>query len=183
MTDNEGRFTLISDLSDTLVCSFVGYLKQRFPVTDLHYDKSGKVRIIMTPLPVDLSEVSVTSFRIKPYERQYMQNIIEKSQVKLLDYSQSPITALYMKYSKEGRQIQKLARIFEEIFIEEQVQKKLNREILAQLTGDDSIDYEAFRKYCYYMDNDYILRHDGAELYSMVMDCYRRWKREMKPHR
>ena len=73
-----------------------------------------------------------------------------------------------------------MAKIFEDIFIEEQVQKKLSRTILAQLTGDTTIDYDAFRKYCYYVGNSYIISHDGVELYSKVMECYKRWKAERR---
>jgi hypothetical protein len=104
-----------------------------------------------------------------------MKDIIDRSKIKTMDYAMSPITALYMRYSKEGRQINKLAKIFEDIMLEEQVQKKLSREILVRLTKDENIDYEAFRKYCYYVNNYYIVEHDGVELYSKVMDCYRRW--------
>ena len=43
---------------------------------------------------------------------------------------------------------------------------------------DDSIDYYAFRKYCYNVSNDYIIIHDGVELYSKIMECYKRWKNE-----
>ena len=93
-----------------------------------------------------------------------------------MDYATSPISALYMRFSKEGKQISKLAKIFESILIEEQVQKKLSKQILTRLTGDDTIDYEAFRKYCYEANDYYIITHEGIELYTKVMDCYRRWK-------
>ena len=93
-----------------------------------------------------------------------------------MDYIGSPITALYMRYSKEGKQIQKLAKIFEDILMEEEVQRRLSREILVRLTGDQNIDYYAFRKYCYYVNDYYIVTHDGAELYTKVMECYKKWK-------
>ncbi len=176
MTDNDGRFMLGTNDNDTLVCSYVGYFKLNIPVKNLTYDAKGEAKIIMNRMAIDLGEVTVSTFRIKPYERQYMNDIIDKSKIKKLDYAMSPITALYMRYSKEGRQINKLARIFEDIMIEEQVQKKLSREILVRLTKDESIDYEGFRKYCYYVNNYYIIEHDGVELYSKVMECYRRYK-------
>ena len=61
-------------------------------------------------LGVDLAEIRISTFAYKPYERTYMNEIIDRSKMKFVDYSRSPITALYMKYSKEGRQINKLAR-------------------------------------------------------------------------
>jgi hypothetical protein len=178
MSDNEGRFSLNSSVDDTLMLSYIGYLKHKVPVKDLRPNNKGEVTIALIPLPIQLEAVSVTDFKIKAYERAYMNDIIEKSQLKALDYVASPISALYMQYSKEGKQIRKLAQIFEEVLTEEQVQKKLSRELLVKLTKDENIDYEAFRKYCYYISDQYIIAHDGAELYSRVMECYKRWTAE-----
>jgi hypothetical protein len=178
MSDNEGKFSLYSDRNDTLICSYVGYLKAYVPVKNLRPDEKGLVKVIMTQMLINLSQVTVTTFKYKPYERDYMNKVIDESKIRTLSYFQSPISALYMQYSKEGRQMRKLAKIFENILIEEKVNQKLSPEILAKLTGDSSIDYEAFRKFCYTLSNDYIFYHDGAELYSRVMDCYKRWKSE-----
>ena len=95
----------------------------------------------------------------------------------------SPITALYMRYSKEGKQIQKLARIFDDILMEEEVQRRLSREILVRLTGDQDIDYYAFRKYCYYVSDYFIVTHEGYDLYTKVMDCYKHFKAERGGYR
>lgn len=179
MSDNTGKFTLSSSQNDTLVCSYVGYAKTYIPVKSLKAE-NGIVKLVMSLSLINLNTVTVTSFKIKPYERDYMNKIIDESKIRKLDYFSSPISALYMQYSKEGRQIRKLAKIFEDLFEEEQVQKKLSPEILARLTGDDKIDYEAFRKYCYYLSNYYIITHDGFDLYSRVMDCYKAYKSERR---
>jgi hypothetical protein len=178
MSDNSGNFTLATNSDDTLICSYVGYLKLYVPVKKLTAGREGRVKLVMTSMPINLETVTITAFKFKPYEREYMNDIIDRSRIKSISYATSPISALYMRYSKEGKQIQKLAKIFEDIMIEEEVQKKLSREILTRLTGDDKIDYNAFRKYCYYVNDYYIVTHDGAELYSKVMECYKRWKTE-----
>jgi len=180
MSDNDGNFTLYLKTDDTLVCSYIGFAKLTIPFKNLVKEPNGVYKLIMTQMPVNLGMVTVNAFIIKPYERDYMNKIIDDSKFKTIDYLQSPITALYMRYSKEGKQIRKLAAIFEDLFIEEEVQKKLSAEILRKLTGDDKIDYEAFRKYCYTCNNQYIISHDGVDLYSRVMECYKRWKDEKK---
>jgi hypothetical protein len=179
MSDSEGRFSMLSSAADTLICAYIGFLKLQLPVSKVARDVNGEARIVMTPLPFNLSQVNVTAFRIKPYEREYMQDIIDRSRMKKMDMAYSPITALYMRYSKEGRQINKLAKIFEQLLIDEQVGKKFNREILLRLTGDDKIDFDAFRKYCYYLDDQFIIHSEGVELYSRIMDCYKRYKAEL----
>lgn len=180
MSDNDGNFTIYSKAEDTLVCSYVGYAKLYTPVKNLKADDKGRVKIVMGTQMVNLNTVTVTAFKIKPYERDYMKKIIDESRIRKLDYVGSPITALYMHYSKEGRQIRKLAKIFEDLMEEEEVQKKLSPDILAKLTGDDNIDYQAFRKYCFYISNYFIINHDGAELYSKVMECYKAYKAEKR---
>ncbi len=178
MTDNNGRFSLTTNRNDTLILSYVGFAKSYVPVRDLIANAKGEVKISMIQMPINLGMVNITTFKILPYERDYMNNILDRSRIKTLDYFNSPIDALYNQFSKEGRQVRKLAKIFEDVIIEEQVQKKLSREILTRLTGDENIDYYAFRKYCYYVNDYYIISHDGVDLYSKVMDCYRRWKNE-----
>ena len=180
MSDNDGRFTISSNPKDTLICSYFGFAKLYVPVKDLPKSKNGEIKLVMQPLLINLKPVYITTFKIKPYEREYMNDIIDRSRIKTIDYVTSPISALYMRYSKEGKQINKLAKIFEGLLIEEQVQRKLSKEILIRLTGDEKIDYYAFRKYCYYVNDDYIITHEGAELYSKVMDCYKHWKTERR---
>lgn len=178
MSDNSGLFYLRVEPNDTLICSFVGYIKLKLPVSKLKMNSNGEAKIIMRKTMYTLDVVNVSTFKLKPYERDYMNKVIAESKMRPINAMQSPITALYMKYSKEGKQLQKLSKIFEDIFEEEQVQKKLNPEILRKLTGDENIDYETFRKYCYSMSNYFILTHDGYDLYYKVMECYYRWKDE-----
>ncbi len=180
MSDNEGKFTLLCRNDDTLMCTYIGFLKTVIPVRDLPKDSKGQVKVVLTALPVNLRPVVVTAFKFQPYEREYMNDIIDRSRIKTIDYGRSPITALYMRYSKEGKQVRKLAQIFENLLIEEQVEKKFNPEILRRLTGDETINFAEFRKYCYYVNDYFIMMHDGAELYSKVMDCYKEYKRERK---
>ena len=97
---------------------------------------------------------------------------------KPINAMESPISALYMQFSKKGKEQRKLAAIFEEIFIKEAVEKKFNAEVLRKLTGDDTIDFDRFKKYCFYLSNEFIMSHEGYELYYRVMDCYYRWKEE-----
>jgi hypothetical protein len=156
----------------------VGYAKLYIPVKSLKIDSLGRARLVMSKVLFNLNPVVVSTFKYKPYEREYMNKVIDESRIRKLEYLNSPITALYNQFSREGKQMRKLAKIFEDIFIEEEVQKKLSPEILRKLTGDDNIDYEGFRKYCYYVSNQFIVEHEGVDLYGRVMDCYKRFKKE-----
>jgi len=178
MSDNSGSFYLKTNVSDTLLVSFVGYLKLKIPVSKLKVNANGDVKIVMRRIAYNLGMVSVTGFKIKPYEREKMQKVIRDSKMTAVNAMQSPITALYNQFSKRGKEQRKLAQIFEQVFIDEQVSYKINPEVLRKLTGDDNIDYEKFRRYCFSLTDYYILNHEGYDLYYKVMECYYRWKDE-----
>jgi len=134
----------------------------------------------MTETAYKLNQVVVSDFKLKPYEKDYMKRVIQGSKTTVINGMNSPISALYMQFSQKGKEQRKLAKIFEDIFIKEEVAKKFNAETLRKLTGDETIDFERFRKYCFYLSDQFILTHEGYDLYYRVMDCYYRWKEEKR---
>lgn len=178
MSNLDGKFLISARIQDTIICSYVGYVKEFIPVKNLRKNSKGEHVITMKTPYVNLSTITVTSFKYKPYEREYMNKIIDQSRIRTIDAFQSPFTAAYMQFSKRGRELRKLAKIFDEILVEEEVSKKINPEIIRNITGDDKLDVEAFRKFCLELSNQFILTHDGYELYSKVTECYKRYKAE-----
>ncbi len=178
MSDGNGHFSVVAGDKDSIIFSFVGYVRLKVPAVKLMTAIYKECKVVMIETQYKLNQVVVSDFKIKPYERDYMKRVINNSKTTVVNAMESPITALYMQFSQKGREQRKLARIFEEIFIREEVAKKFNAETLRKLTGDETIDFEKFRKYCYYLSDDFIITHDGYDLYARVMDCYRRWKDE-----
>lgn len=180
MSDGNGKFFINADICDSIIFSFIGYKRLKIPVKKLYHGEGSFCKIIMNETTYNLNQVVVSDFKLKPYENEYMKRVISGSKITTINAIQSPITALYMQFSKKGKEQQKLAKIFEDIFIQEEVGKKFNGETLRKLTGDENIDFEKFRKYCYYLSNDFIINNEGYDLYYRVMDCYYRWKEEGK---
>lgn len=178
MSDGNGKFMVIAGDRDSIIFSFVGYARLKIPAIKLFTAVYKECKVVMVETTYKLNSVVVSDFKLKPYEKDYMKRVIQGSKTTVVNAMQSPITALYMQFSQKGREQRKLAQIFEDIFTKEEVAKKFNAETLRRLTGDDKIDFEKFSKYCYYLSDDFILTHDGYELYTRVMDCYKRWKAE-----
>ncbi len=178
MSDGNGKFTVIANDKDSVIFSFVGYIRLKIPANKLYTAVYKECKVVMVETAYKLNQVVVSDFKLKPYEKDYMKRVIQGSKTTAINVMQSPITALYQQFSQKGREQRKLAKIFEDIFIKEEVAKKFNAETLRKLTGDDKIDFEKFSKYCYYLSDDFILTHDGYDLYARVMDCYKRWKSE-----
>lgn len=179
MSDANGRFSIIANEKDSIIFSFVGYVRLKIPAHKL-YQGFKECKVVMTETAYKLNQVVVSDFKLKPYEKDYMKRVISGSKTTVINSMESPISALYMQFSKKGKEQRKLAKIFEDIFIQEEVAKKFNAETLRKLTGDENIDFEKFRKYCYYLSDDFIINHDGYDLYYRVMDCYYRWKSEKR---
>jgi len=179
MSDANGKFSIVANEKDSIIFSFVGYVRLKIPANKL-YKGFMECKIVMIENAYKLNQVVVSDFKLKPYEKDYMKRVIEGSKTTVINAMESPISALYMQFSKKGKEQRKLAKIFEDIFIQEAVAKKFNAETLRKLTGDDEIDFEKFRKYCYYLSDDFIINHDGYDLYYRVMDCYYRWKSEKR---
>lgn len=180
MSDGNGKFTIVAGEKDSIIFSFVGYVRLKVPASKLYKSIYKECKIVMVEMAYKLNQVIVSDFKLKPYEKDYMKRVIEGSKTRVVNAMESPISALYMQFSQKGKEQRKLAKIFEDIFEQEEVAKKFNAETLRKLTGDETIDFERFRKYCYYLSNDYIINHNGYELYDRVMDCYYRWKEEKR---
>ena len=180
MSDGNGKFTVFAGEKDSIIFSFVGFVRLKIAANKLYKGIYKECKVIMEETAYKLNQVVVTDFKLKPYEKDYMKRIIQGSKTNVVNAMESPISALYMQFSQKGKEQRKLAKIFEAIFIQEAVAKKFNAETLRKLTGDDTIDFERFRKYCYYLSNDFIIDHDGYELYYRIMDCYYRWKEEKR---
>ncbi len=180
MSDGNGKFTIIANEKDSIIFSFVGYVRLKVPANNLYRGIYKECKIVMIEIAYKLNQVIVSDFKLKPYEKDYMKRVIEGSKTRVVNAMESPFSALYMQFSQKGKEQRKLAKIFEDIFEQEEVAKKFNAETLRKLTGDETIDFERFRKYCYYLSNDYIINHNGYELYARIMDCYYRWKDEKR---
>ncbi len=184
ITDYNGKFILIAQNNDTLVFSYIGFARKKIPVAQIKNltDSTKKqLKVVMQRIMVSLAPQSVFAYKIKPNEIDYMKRYVKQNKpLSGINAVESPITALYEQFSRKGKEQRKLRAIFEEILMREEVAKKFNPEILRQLTEDEFVDYERFRKYCWYVTDEYILSHEGYELYAPIMDCYKRWKGDGK---
>jgi hypothetical protein len=181
VSDFNGEFTIKGKANDTLSFSFLGYFKKQIVVKHIRsVNDSTKyyLKVILKREVYALTTINVNTFKIKPYEREYMERVINKPHITGMNVIESPITAIYDQFSHKGKANRKLAALFEQLLIDEEVSQKFNPEIMRRLTGDDTIDFEKFKKYCYNINDYFIINHNGYDLYAPIMDCYKRWKSE-----
>jgi hypothetical protein len=184
ITDFNGRFSIIAQNNDTLIFQYLGYARRKYPVAiikNINDSMKQQVKIVMHQMLVNMQNITVVANKIKPNEIDYMKRYItQHAAPKGWDAFNSPITALYDQFSHKGRAQRKLQQLFQEILIKEEVSKKFNPEILRQLTEDETIDFDAFRKYAWRITDEFIMTHEGYDLYAPMMWYYRQYKADGK---
>lgn len=178
ITDTRGNFILSAFDKDSIKFSCVGYVSKVIKVHEIpNLNDSVKVfkKFYVQRAIYDLGMVYVNKFKIKPHEREYMQRVINRPKVQGLNVAQSPITALWQTFSRKGREMQKLELIFRDLLKKEQIEKRLNTDILRKLLNDEHITLEKFRIICPEISDEFILYAEPYELYSQVSNSYERY--------
>ena len=152
ISDEEGKFLIDIDQSDTLMIRAVGfkpllYLPRNLPVSEL------RVNIVLQPDSVLLGEVEITSRPSEEMIQRALRNMKkeEPEYVKRKGYRPelepgpppppmaptplSPISFLYDMFSKEGKQNQKLQQL---LLIEELKRRKEEKEKYNRLFKDNT---------------------------------------------
>ncbi len=181
LSNYDGKFSIVASDKDSITFSYLGYLKRSIAVKNIRNLNDSTKTFLTVYLLKNiflLKSYDVYDFKIKPYERDYMNRVINRPRVSGINAFESPITALYDAFSHKGKANRKLAALYEQMFIDELVEKKFNAEILRRLTGDETIDFEKFRRFCYNISDQFIIMNDGYDLYAPIMERYRKWKKE-----
>ena len=88
----------------------------------------------------------------------------------------SPITAIYMALSREGKELRKYAEIREEEAFLEQVKDKYNRELLEEVTGMTGPELHEFLEFCN-LENKFILKATAYEILERIYTCLNEFKK------
>ena len=183
ISDMFGKFVIPAGENDSIHISYLGFEKVTFRVNKIaNLNDSTKVykRFFLAKKTYDLAMIYVNTFKIKPHERDYMNRIINRPKVTGINVMESPITALWQNFSKKGREMQKLEKIFEDLLRAEAIEKKVNTELLRKLLNNPDITVEQFRLICPEITDEYILYTDGYELYNSISESYKYYKKRTK---
>jgi hypothetical protein len=185
MTDVRGRFDLTATVHDTLIFSYLGYEVKRVFLNrykDSVRNNSIFIKVILIKKVQSLQQVIITSKEFTREEKQYYTAKIEEYQRFKDQGIMSPITGLYMAFSKEGKSLRKLTAMYDELLYQELLEKRLSNEKLRQVTGDEQLDCDAFRNYCRLSD-DFLTLASEYDLFEVVVRKYKDFKSGKKPYR
>jgi hypothetical protein len=110
VTNPVGFFSIQVTDSDTLMITSIGFTPSNIPVSSLPNKTGVKVKIIMQSSVYELKPISFTIHRVPKVDHQYYQRIFSRPKPTV----SSPISALYERYSKRGRELRQLETDYNE---------------------------------------------------------------------
>jgi hypothetical protein len=186
LANNEGYFSITATENDTLIISEITHHPRKVAIALLDEKiKTGfkNLNVYLNRKYFRIEEATAIGTKITEGERQFMKRKLEEISIykKAGSFNgltlEGPITALWYKFSKRGKELQKLEKLYTALFLQEQAEKKFNAAVLRRLTDDQNVNYERFRKFAWYLSDEYIATHDGYELYAAILGAYKAYKK------
>lgn len=172
VVSSTGTFEMDVRYNDSLLFSHLGYKPYKLKISDYAHkieNNSLQLKIILSAKSYALNEMTVRSGDFTVNEKKYYDNILRSVPQYTIG---SPITALYYEFSKKGKSLKKLGELYDNLLLEEAVQRKLSDETLRKITGDQKITLQIFREYCK-LNDFFILSSNDYELFEAVSRCYK----------
>jgi hypothetical protein len=172
--DAEGKFSVIALQTDTLVFSIIGYHTKKVCLKDSVLKSSYRIEIEMQKLQYTLKEVSVFAPRsLNDIDKDIaMLDSTRRSRYyKEIDGLESPISYLYMRFSKFGKSRQKVAE-----WENEDLKKEILKDLFRVYVRNDIMDlseeeFEAFIEYCN-LSEEFIKNASQFELVMAIKGKY-----------
>lgn len=200
LSDSLGVFTITGRINDTLYISSISYYTTAIKVSD---SLVLQIRIPIIPLleqAYELGSVDIYGFgTYQEFKYKFLhtpapedktaklQEELRKAIAKIPRHPLqeqaaiplgSPITALYMLFSKEGKSARRLqaAKQRDKVFL--LTYQKFNRDIVAQVTGLTGSLLDQFMLYCKPEDT-FLLQANDYEIHYMILQYYEKFKNEI----
>ncbi len=190
ITDEQGRFRTPAAKDDFIRISAIGFFDYYIVVNDTLMERKDPVKIPMKQRIYKIREVSVNQLgswnqfkeRFMELGQEELGETLDERLLKSFEYVDtvgpdevislgSPITALYMMFSKEGKSLRKYQELKEEEEFQKKIQHKYNREIVGRITGFEGIELNLFMMFCDY-SKDFLLRATEYEIIVAIIEYY-----------
>ncbi len=176
--DAEGRFLLKIKQSDTLILSAIGFNLKQISLVDSVTKSKYNIAVPLEKLHYTLKEISVFANRTLSDIDKDIANLDSAktySSFKEINGLESPITYLYMRFSKFGRSKMKVAA-----WENEDLKRDILKDLFRLYIKHDIIDlneeeFDAFIKYCN-LSEEFIKTASQLELIMAIKGKYENFK-------
>lgn len=160
VTDVFGNFRITADINDSITFRVLGYETRTIALTESMYNFGYIIRL--KPTAYELEELTVTPFNlnlptISRFEI-YTPPLPNQGGINLLPVRVSPITALYNRFSREGRQQRHFQSVLDGTAEHIIIGEKFNGEMVSQITGLKGDELIRFMSFCNF-SRDFLLNY------------------------
>ncbi len=196
ITNEEGEFTIMAAVNDTLYFSYLGFKSQKIRVTNDMF-RFSDTKIALTELAYALEEVIVRPYQLTGYLEidvknlpintayQYSISGLSKSYeagnknpsavTKVLGAILNPADLLRNLFGKRPNQMRKLRLVKEDDRIRDLLASKFDRETLTELLQIEKVDIEDILSNCNY-SKSFITTANDLQILDAISSCYEEFK-------
>jgi hypothetical protein len=175
--DYNGKFSITVNPSDSLLVSLTGYQMVKVLLSDSIPKSEYKINVRLKFKPVALK-----SFTVRPPKTydEILKELAEAEKLKvketpLVNAIESPITFLYMQFSKEGKAIRKIAELRADDAKTELLKELFTKYMVAHIIDTDENEMDDFIKFSG-LKNNYNTFETEYELVSYVKQRWADYK-------
>jgi hypothetical protein len=196
ITNEDGKFSILAAVNDTLYFSYLGFKSQKIRVTNDMF-KFKETQIALTELAYALEEVIVSPYQLTGYLEidvknlpintayQYSISGLSKSYEagnkspsavsKVLGAILNPADLLRNLFGKRPNQMRKLRLIKEDDDLRDLLASKFDRETLTELLQIEKVDIEDILSNCNF-SKSFITTANDLQILDAVSSCYEEYK-------
>jgi hypothetical protein len=177
--DSRGEYSIIAQPGDSLLYSLTGYLFSKVILSD-----TIKSKTITRDIQLKVKAVKLREFQVKaPKTFEQILVDLDKAEKSKINHDvplgsalESPITYLYMQFSREGKAIRKISELRAEDAKQELLRDLFTRYMLAHIIDLDESDMDDFISFSG-LKQTYNLFDTEYELVAYVKNRYADYKR------
>jgi len=196
ITNEDGLFSILAAVNDTLYFSFLGFKPQKIRVTNDMF-KFKDTKIALTELAYALEEVIVKPFQLTGYLEIDVKNIPlndayqysisglsfgyeggnknPSAVAKVLGAILNPADLLRNLFGKKPNQMRKLRQMKEDDEIRNLLASKFNRETLTEFLQIETSDIQDILNNCNY-SKSFIITANDLQILDAISTCYEEFK-------
>ena len=183
VSDANGDFKISANVGDSISFSAIGYEKLTIVLAESMYNYGHIVKL--KPKAYELNEVTIRPFQLElpPISRFEIYTKPLPNQgginIPLSGALANPITALYNRFSKEGKHLRHYNRVKEGTADYMLIGEKFNGSMVSQLTGLKNDELVAFMSFCDF-SNDFLMNYSPETIKRAILRKYEEY--ENKPN-
>lgn len=197
LSDTTGCFSINAHVGDTLQITCLGYFFKTFVVTDSVMRLRKRITIPMLERMFELEAVDIIDLgTYQQFKQKVINTILPEEKIKVNPYAfkglnhitippdaqahislGSPVTALYMWLSKEGKSIRKLEAHNEKEAFAKSIAEKYSAAVVSGLTGYKDAELEKFMVFCKF-DDHFLKTATEYEIAEAILERQKRFEEE-----